>query len=272
MIYNAEYRPDPVSLALSFDSSLADAPENGRNQRHIRQLNRFGLINTLRTLNINPDRYLVEEFPEMDGNVKSKLLIDDNNHKISDAFAGRIEKFIRNGGVFLASRDTDRKNNWRFFERFGIRFDGKTFTGCPVAEGLFPVAEKAVGKGKIVILGKSWPFTGFDEGDESPEYRAFMQKQLLRIGGFRPLVRSDVTAVCALPYRDADGSLLLYAVNLRCTPAKVTLGLNADALPQAAAVTDFRAGTVERPVKSKDGYWEQTLEIPPLSASLLRFN
>lgn len=77
LLFNAEYLPDPVALAVSLDTGFAETPEVFRRGLHQTTSAHYSLANLLRVLNINADRYLVDRFPELDRNVTARLLIDD---------------------------------------------------------------------------------------------------------------------------------------------------------------------------------------------------
>ena len=270
MIFNADYLPDPVCLAFSLDTGFAESPDTIRASLHETTGAHYSLANILRVLNINADRYMVDEFPDMDKNITSRLLIDDNTRSLSPEFGSRIERFIRNGGTFLATLETDRLNGYAFFERFGIAVRNGTLRGkgLRMKKGLRTVARKKIGKGELAILSGTWNTGNWDPG-ESPEYRNLIRDLLTELGDFRPRVRTDAVNVFATPYRAPNGDLLIQLFNITSVPKRVTAGIAG--MPADTRVFDHGTETLLK-TTAQEGYLSMTTEVPALGGTLLRLS
>lgn len=270
LLYNAEYLPDPVALAFSLDTGYAESPDIFPRGVHQTTLAHYSLANLLRELNINADRYMVDRFPEYDRNVKCRLMIDDITRDVSPEFGDRIEAFIRNGGTFLASLDTDKLNNHAFFRRFGIETapDGTlSGKGVTLTKGIRTVAEKAVGKGKVMILAGSWRTGNWDPGEPEP-YLSFARNLLLRAGAFRPLVKTDAPGVFATPYRTQEGDVIVQLLNITAVPREVRFSVDATLVPHAEFF-DHGSGTL-LPAAGRDGYLSASTGVGALGSTLIR--
>ena len=263
LIYNAEYLPDPVCLALSLQTGHDETPETINHPLHSTTMPHYGLANFLRELNINSDRYMIDDFPEFDGNVTSRLLIDDNTRAMPVGFADRIEQFIRNGGVFLASLETDKMNGYNFFKRFGVN-DISQIKG----EGVIPVAEIPVGKGCLAIICGNFA-AGWDPGRSEAE-RSFMLNLLTRLGQFSPLVSSSFADVFVTPYRAANGDILISCINITAAPRKVTVGFRKDLVDSSFfSVTDLGTGLF-LPAADDGDKFTVTITVPEINETILR--
>lgn len=273
MLYNAEYLPDPVSLAVSLDSGFAESPEVFRRGLHQTTMPHYSLANLFRALNINPDRYLADRFPDLDGKVTSRLLIDDMSRDLAPAFGDRIEAFMRNGGTFLASLDTDSLNRHAFFRRFGVEvgkggaISGK---GVTLRKGVRTVAEKRVGKGKLLILAGSWNTGHWDPG-ESKAYLDFARELLLREGGFRQLVDTDTSDVFATPYRTREGEVLIQLFNITAEPRRVTVSADRAIAAPGSTLFDHGSG-ITVPANFADGRLQGSVEVPALGSTVVRIS
>jgi len=268
LLFNAEYLPNPVALAVSIDSGHERMPEYIHRQAHgDERFTHVGFGNTLRELNINPDRYMIDEFPEVDKNIKSRLLVDDNTCAMPTAFGDRIEKFIRNGGVFLATLETDRLKNYAFFQRFGIGVRNNQLEGVNLQKGVFAMAEKTVGRGKLVILCCDWAYS-WDPGRSEPE-RKFLRQLFSRLGGFKPLVSSSFADVFVTPYRAKNGDGLISCINITVLPRKVTVGFAKSLVKGEFTVRDLGTGAV-LPVREANGEYQVTTDVPNLNTTVLR--
>ena len=270
LLFNADYLPDPVSLSFSLNTGFAESPDTIRESLHKTTGAHYSLSNILRVLNINADRYMVDEFPETDKNVSSRLLIDDNTRSLTSEFGDRIERFIRRGGTFLATFETDRLNEYAFFKRFGINLKNGIIRGKGVRmkKGVRTVARKKIGKGELAILSGSWNTGNWDPG-ESPEYMAFIRNLLTELGSFRPLVRTDTVNVFATPYRAPDGDLLIHLFNITAVPKQVTTGVAG--MPEKSRVFDHGTETFLS-TKSQDGDLFMTATVPALGSTILRLS
>ena len=257
MVYDAQYLPDNFSLALSLDSGFDEAPQTIRKGLHGNTASHYALANTLRELNLNADRYLIDSFPDFDKNVKSRLLIDDISRSVRPAFGDRLEKFIRNGGTFLASAETDKLNNYAFIRRFGI---------APEKLGKGEVVRKKNGKGMIVYVNAPWQGKGWDPGLPKKEQN-IIRKRILELGSFTPNVKSSQTNVFVTPYRAKNGDLLLYIINIRSARTKVDISYKSSLAK--GNVYDHVTGKTAVPGKSGE-YSTVSIEVEPLRATLLR--
>lgn len=254
LLYDAEYLPDPVSLALCLESGTEEAPEIRLKSLHSTTGSHYSLANLLRELNINADRYLVDEFPELDRAVTSSLLIDDVSRFLSPSFGNRIERFIRRGGTFLATQETDSLNGHAFFRRFGIRAGNRD------------IVEKKIGRGRIVVLPGNWNNGRWDPPGDAKRGE-MMKKLLTRLGRFSPLVRSSIPGVFVTPYRAPDGDLLLHVVNITAAPRTARISYS-DRLA-SERVLDHRTECAVSAVRN-DGYYALNVEVPALGATVLR--
>lgn len=254
LLYDAEYLPDPVSLALCLESGTEEAATIRQKSLHSTTGSHYSLANLLRELNINADRYLVDEFPELDRAVTSSLLIDDVSRFMSPPFGDRIERFIRRGGTFLASQETDSLNGHAFFRRFGIKAGNRN------------IVEKKIGSGRIVVLPGNWDNGRWDPPGDAKRGE-FMEKLLTRLGKFRPLVRCNVPGVFVTPYRAPDGDLLLHIVNITAAPRSARISYS----ERLAGAQVLDHGT-ERSVSAVrgGGYYALQIEVPALGATVLR--
>lgn len=271
LLFNAEYLPDPVALAVSLDTGFAETPEVFRRGLHQTTSAHYSLANLLRVLNINADRYLVDRFPELDRNVTARLLIDDVTRDVGSAFGDRLEAFMRNGGTFLATLDTDCLNRYAFFRRFGVDIgDGGRISGRGVAirKGVRDIAVKQVGKGRLLILSGSWATGNWDPG-EPEAYLEFVRGLILREGAFRQIVRTDVTDVFATPFRAPEGDILIQLFNITAEPRRVTLTVDRSAAGPDDVMFDHGRGTLLPADYSDDGLYAAA-EVPPLGSTLIR--
>ncbi len=270
LIGNATYMPDPVSLTLSSEYQHHAAREmlqrgddfNGFAKRH------FGIYNVLLGCNLNADRYMMDAFPELDAKT-SPLLIDDSNGYIDDAFADRIEQHIRNGGVFVANPNTDRLRDGAFLKRFGVEHGkGEGVSVLHPRDRYIPgVSVKEVGKGRILMVGEEF-WADFDPSAPR-DYVAFMRKLFSEQAGFRPLVQSSGWCVFVVPYREADGNVLVLVYNINADSRTVTVKLRGDAVP-AKSVTDLGSGRHTGIAREGEDYVVETT-VGPLACTVLRF-
>ena len=264
LLYDAEYLCDPVCLALSLQTGHEEISRTVRVPLHTATQCHYGLAHFLRELNVNADRYMIDDFPQFDANVKSRLLIDDVTRAMPAGFADRIEAFVRAGGVFLASADTDRLNGYAFFRRFGIE-------GLPeriaAAEGPVPVFEQAVGGGRVAVLLKGWSH-GWDPGRPDDE-RAAMLVLLTRLGAFEPLVGCSFADVFVTPYRAADGSVLVSAINITCLDRTVEVTLSKRLSGERPRVRDLGTGRWLE-ISEKGGRWAVSARVPKINTTILR--
>lgn len=266
MLMDAEYTPDPVCLALSLETGFDEAPDTLRAPLHSRAMPHYGLATLLRELNVNADRYMIDALPELDANVRSRLLIDDNTRSMPPDFADRIEAFVRGGGVFLASSLTDAMNGRAFLKRFGIDFEAEKAKAAP--DDPFPFCEVDAGAGKVAVLLKSWS-AGWEPGRPDPERRKALAL-LARLGAFEPLVSSSHPCVFATPYRDRDGDALVSVINITCLPRTVDIGLS-KALAGESAPTVLNCDTgLASPAVLRDGRWTAEVRVPALGMTLLK--
>lgn len=272
LLYEAQYLPDPVTLALSLETGHEEVAATNRYPLHTRTFAHYGLVNTLRELNINPDRAMIDDFPEKDAEVSSRLLIDDHTRHMPADFADRIEKFIRDGGVYLASaHDTDRS----FLARFGLEVTGTDTKGIAQIEGadeyhgrLFPVAEKRVGSGQIVVMRRSW-VQSWDPGRPENE-RKEMLAMLKRLGAFEPLVQCSYPTVYVTPYRTANGDLLISCINVNAGDKAVSVSFVRNLVGgEQLKVRDLNTG-LWLPVTEEDGRYAVKTTIPALNTTVLR--
>ncbi|MBQ0032018.1 MAG: hypothetical protein KBT68_04365 [bacterium] len=264
MLQDAEYLPDPVCLALSFETGFREIAATAKVPLHTRTQSHYGLASCLRELNVNPDRYMLDEFPELDANVKAKLLVDDVTRAMPAAFGDRIERFVRAGGAYLAFLETDMLNGHAFLKRFGFTDAELTRTD----ETPFPTAERQVGAGRVVVFRKGWSF-GWDPGRPADYCRAARAK-LTELGAFEPLVQADHPCVSVTPYRAKDGSGLVSVINISCEDrvSQVTLS-KAFAGASKPEVLDAGSG---RPLAVRDvsGRWAADVPVGRINTTVLR--
>lgn len=266
LLQSAAYQPDPVCLALSLDTGYAEAGDTLRVPLHTQTAQHYALAHFLRELNINADRYMIDALPEKDAAVRTRLLIDDNTRAMPDGFAARIERFVRDGGVFLASSLTDVLNGRAFLSRLGIDFDAARAAAAP--DDPFPFCEQDVGAGKVVVLLKSWNF-GWDPGRPEAERRK-ARALLTRLGAFEPLVETSHPCVFATPYRAPDGAGLVSVINITCRDRTVEVGLSpAFAGGGKPAVQDLASGRL-LDVRARGGRWTATVPVPAIGTTVLR--
>ena len=91
--------------------------------------------------------------------------------------------------------------------------------------------------------------------------------------GFEPQVTCDVPNVNVTPYRARDGSILTLVYNNRCTPATITVGLNAKLVPGSAQVVDYGASCsgIAAPAARSGTYWRTQVRLPPFQSTVLRW-
>ena len=257
LLYDAQYLPDDFALAFSFRTAEDEAHKTIRRGLHESPAAHYSLASTLRALNLNADRYLIDDFPELDANVHSKLLIDDITRSVRPDFATRLETFMRQGGVFVASVDTDSIHDHAFLKKFGVHPDRVPNDG---------VAEIPVGKGKLVFWNGTWNNQRWDPG-MSEETHARWNALFTRLGGFRPLVKTDRMDVFATPYRAPNGDLLIHLVNRRADSGKVHVSWRKDLA--GTTLYDHATGR-SHPATAQGDYCTSELEIVPFDATVLR--
>ena len=268
MLKDAEYLCDPVCLALSLETGFAEIEETLRASLHSRTLCHYALAHFLRELNINVDRYMIDVFPEKDSCVTSRLLIDDNTRAISREFGDRIERFIRRGGVFVASSLTDSLNGHAFLKRFGVDLPHQL--ARVKSSDPFPFYEVDAGTGKVVVLLKTWTY-GWDPGRPDSERKKALAL-LTRLGAFEPLVSSSHPCVFATPYRAKDGAGLVSLINITCEDRIVSIGLSKRFGGRIKPIV-YDMGTGKRlDVFSNDGYWHVAVSVGKINTTILRIN
>lgn len=257
LLYDAEYLPDDFSLAMALDSGFSEAPKTIRSTLHGSTTTHYALASTLRELNLNPDRYVVDAFPELHDQAKGKLIIDDISRAISPEFAQQLEGLIRSGKVFLASVETDEVNNHAFLRRFQIH---------PEKIAKDAMITRNVGKGKVVFLNRPWFSPGWEPGLPQAQRQQILEL-LTQLGDFTPLVQCDTPNVMVTPYRAKNGDLLLQVVNIRSTAATTTVRWK----KSLATEKYFDHTTGETGTPSTDGeYHTAQITINPLDATVLR--
>lgn len=271
LLYEAQYLPDPVSLALSLETGHDEVAETNRHPLHTRAFDHYGMVNALRELNINSDRAMIDDFPEKDAEISGRLLIDDHTRHMPAGFADRIEKFVNDGGVYLASaHDTDRA----FLARFGLGIGGGE-GGIAEVDGAdeysgrhFPVAEKQVGRGRVVVMRRAWAH-GWDPGRPEDE-RAELLALLKRLGGFEPLVQCSFPTVYVTPYRAANGDLLISCINVNAEDKTVAVSF-ARSLAGGGKirVRDLNTGAY-LPVTAQGGNGVVGVTVPAINTTVLR--
>lgn len=270
MLYGAEYLPDQLSLALSLDSGYAESPELLRTGGHATTMAHYSLGSTLRALNLNADRYMIDAFPELDDKISTWLLIDDDSKALSPEFGKRIEDFIRSGGTYLATLDTDRLNQYAFFRRLGMEVkEGRGYgKGVKRIPGRIDRAELAVGKGRLVLLESSWATGSFD-AESDPAYYAFLKELFTDHGAFLPLVSTDKLNVAATPYRAENGDILIHLINLTASECTPSLTVARKLLPEATSVLDHGTGAVASP-ENTGTVWRFKVALKPLESTVIR--
>lgn len=269
LMYDAEYLPDPVCLALSLETGHDEVPRTikeakGPGGLHQPVMSHYGLASCLRELNVNADRYMIDAFPEKDANVRTKLLVDDITRAMPKGFADRIERFVRAGGAYLASIETDMLNGRAFLKRFGFTDDELTRTDAEP----FPTVERQVGAGRVVVLRKGWSF-GWDPGRPADYCRAALEK-LTELGAFEPLVQANHPCVSTTPYRAKDGSALVSVINIGCEDHQVEVTM-AKSLAGERPPKVFDLGTgADLPVREQNGRWSVTANVSAINTTVLR--
>jgi len=268
LLFDATYLPDPVCLALSLGTGHDEIATTVRHPYHTVTQPHYGLAHFLRELNVNADRYMIDAFPALDTNVTARLLIDDITRSVAPDFGARIERFVRDGGVFLASPETDVLHGHAFLKKFGFgdlaarfaEYEGKRVDGVPFVE-------KAVGRGKVVVLLSSWSFD-WDPGRPERQRRE-MYALLQRLGGFTPRVATSEPCVFATPYRSAPDELLVSLINVTCLDRETEVSLAKMPGEQQPVVRDLGTGRI-CPVSEKDGRWTVRVNVPKINTTVLR--
>lgn len=263
LLFNAEYISDPVCLAMSLQTGHDELSETVKHQLHTRTKAHYGLANCLRELNVNADRYMIDEFPELDGAVKSRLLIDDIVRAMPKEMGDRIERFVRAGGVYLASDETDSVNGGAFFRRFGI----EDVQSLEKQGSAISFSEVSAGAGRLVILHGSWAY-GWDLG-RPDDMRNELLALLTRLGDFTPHVRSSVKNVPVTPYRAKDGSVLISTINTSCLTRNVRVGISKELFGEPPVVRDLGTG-LTLPVVNDGRYWSVDTTVPLINATVLK--
>jgi hypothetical protein len=271
LVFNAEYIPDPICLAISLNAAFEQLPDMFGKPLHSQNWSHYSLANLLRGTNLNADRYMVEEFPEQDRNVKSKLLIDDSTRSISQKFGDRLVDFMEKGGVFLGSLATDSLNQYRFYGRFGIGIKGQEVEGLDLIRhgGAFPVVEKRVGMGKLVVLTKWWSNPGWMPG-ATEELRRDFAGLLRRYGEFEPNVSCDAVPLSVIPYRAVNGDLVLYVVNPTVRALDACFDVKASLIRHNGIVRDMWSGR-ELEVERRGNRVLTRTQIQPMGAATILF-
>lgn len=275
LLYNSDYMADPITIAYSFESGLHEA-KSVMNKKYLHRvtLGHYGMVNTLLGANLNAKNYMMDDFPKLDKNA-SKLVIDDSCRYLTDQFADRLEKYIRNGGVYVINPETDKLHAYAFQKRFGITIgknyipSGRGIRIINVGKGAIPtVAEKNIGKGKLLILNKQfWR----DFNPSAPKYyQAFMRKLFANLGKFKPLVFSNTQGVYLAPYRTPQGDILLFAINITAAGKNVELALNKSCVNSEQAL-DLGSGKTTI-IKTSKSYYHVNTIIPELSCKIIKFN
>jgi hypothetical protein len=297
LVYRSEYLPDPFSLTLSFESGFEEAWSMFQNKnKHGPAMSHFGLVIALRTMNFNADRYVMDRFPETD-NRPSKLWIDDVSRYIDDSFANRIEKYMKNGGTFLATWETDRLRQGAFLKRFGVTVEPVNVTtsflvngrsvNLPGAKfkilgdginslgqwtnGSIAVGARKVGRGQLVIMGTGWNQESFENNLPEP-FLKYLSSMLGRLGSFRPNVVCNKIDINVTPYRTPSGSILVLVFNNSPATQSVEVSLRKDLLPILPKVKVLDLGTDgDLNVRESGGYWRVTTSVAPIHSTLLEF-
>lgn len=264
MLQDAEYLADPVCLALSFETGFREIGETAKVPLHTCTQSHYGLASCLRELNINPDRYMLDEFPQLDANVKTRLLVDDITRAMPTAFADRIERFVRAGGSYLASIETDLLNGHAFLKRFGFTDAELTYEKGES----FPTVERTAGAGRVVVLRRGWRF-GWDPGRPADYCRKAL-KALTTLGAFEPLVQADHPCVSVTPYRAKDGAGLVSVINIGCEDREVEVSMaKAFAGECRPVVLDTGSGR-ELKVELCNGRWIVKTTVGCMNTTVLR--
>lgn len=264
MLMDANYLPDPVCLALSFETGFREITATAKVPLHTRTQSHYGLASCLRELNVNPDRYMLDEFPELDANVRARLLVDDITRAMPVDFGDRIERFVRAGGAYLATVETDELNGHAFLKRFGFSADELT---CAASDS-FPIVEHSVGAGRVAVLRKDWSFD-WDPGRSAGYCRKALAK-LKELGAFEPLVQSSHPCVSVTPYRAKDGTGLVSVINISCEDREIEISLaKAFAGENCPTVLDMSSGRTLK-VELRDGRWALKTTVGCINTTVLR--
>ena len=263
LLFNADYISDPVCLAMSLQTGHDEISETVKHPLHTQTMSHYGLANCLRELNVNADRYMIDEFPELDGAVTSRLLIDDVVRAVPTNMADRIERFVRAGGVYLASSETDSVNGGAFFRRFGVA-DVKSLERKGKA---VRYSEVPFGAGRLVIFHGTWAH-GWELGRPDDMREEFLAL-LTRLGGFTPHVRSSVKNVAVTPYRAKDGAVLVSTINTACLEHDVRVGISKELFKRRPSVRDLGTG-LDLKVVDDGRYWSVDTTVPAINTTVLR--
>ena len=257
LVYDAQYLHDNFSLAIAHDSGFDEAHLTIRKGLHERTGAHYGLSSTLRELNLNADRYMIDEFPGYDKCIKGKLIIDDINRSLRSGFISRIDKLMRSGATYLASASTDEINNHAFLKKYGI--DPKK-----VKKGA--VVEKKVGKGKLVFRNSLWSTGRWDCGLPAARRKEIFDL-ITNLGNIKPLVQTSDPILFATPYRAENGDLLIHLVNLR---AKAVSGkVFYQSKLASGAAYDHSSGKSVKP--TENGIYKAVkVALPAYSSTVLR--
>jgi hypothetical protein len=295
MINNSEYLPDRFSLALSFDSVLEESRADlMESSPHSMGMNHYGLANTLLAANLHPNRYGLDRFPETFEKL-DPVLLDDVNRFITDDFAAQLERYIRQGGTFVVTPDTDKLRDRAFLKRFGIALnelpsgtkiiigekqfilpggafsiDGKELTRLALWEnGSAAAVEKKIGNGKLVVFGRTWNQDSFDINLPDP-YVDWIRSTLGELGKFEPNVLCNDPAVNVTPYRAPGGGILLFAFNPTAAPKSVSISVRQQLLNGANVSYDIGRG-MALDLRTDGTYGTVTTDLAPLSSTIIRF-
>lgn len=272
LLANAEYLPDPVGFARSFESGYAQVRDTVRKPRHSQVMGHHALINLCLGNAINPDRFVLDAFPEKDAAFTGRVLLDDLNVRLPDDFAGRIAAYVEKGGTYVVFADVDRQNGGAVLKRFGLSSDGKTYSGedVRVAGRHFSFVRKAYGKGMVVGIEKPIVPYGWETTDIPSEALNEFRELVTGCGRFRPNARCEDPSVEALCYRAKDGATLLYLINVQPVAVRTRAGVCAE-LASAGNVFDYTTGR-RSAAALQDGYRLAAVTLGPLSGTVMRFD
>jgi hypothetical protein len=253
----------------------------------------YGLANVLRAINLNADRYVADRFPETDRSTP-RLILDDLSRYLDDGFAERLEALVRAGACLVVSPATDELRKHRFLTRYGltvaplppatrmviggqaVAMSGDKFSiggedltvDARWDNGDAAIASRALGQGRVVVLGRSWDQWSHDLNTPAP-YLDLCRDILCRYGEFTPNVRSSVVNVDVTPYRARDGALLLNVFNHRSTDQIVDLAVRQDLVAGPARFADLGQGVDLEP-QQEGGYWRVRTGVPSLTSTVIR--
>lgn len=152
----------------------------------------------------------------------ARVLLDCNNYLIDPKNIGRLREFLNNGGTFITLSETDKLGDYRVLKEIGnvsvqkydgeVTFKDETFRTKGIAfkgTGLRPLASwadgsiacgvKAVGKGRIIMVGFPLPHQSM--------------REIFKMAGVQFMVEVEPENVEVWPFAGLDNDYYLLVFN-----------------------------------------------------------